>query len=146
MHQASTTPCPKCGAPNLRGTWVCTHCGSTLIIYCPQCHASNEAGSQYCHNCHAPLITSTLPNTRPHRDIHRHPVSSSHTRSMISNPIPATASNLPILATTSNLPIVATTSNNPLILAMTPTSNTREAMIPTALTLHPHLTGPGRPR
>jgi len=59
MQQASTTPCPKCGAPNLRGTWVCTHCGNTLIIYCPQCHASNEAGSQYCHNCHAPLITST---------------------------------------------------------------------------------------
>ena len=55
MYQASTTPCPKCGAQNLRGSWVCSQCGNTLIVYCPACRASNEAGSQYCHNCHTPL-------------------------------------------------------------------------------------------
>lgn len=55
MYQASTTPCPKCGAQNLRGTWVCSQCGNTLIVYCPACRAGNEAGSQYCHNCRTPL-------------------------------------------------------------------------------------------
>ena len=57
MYQASTTPCPKCGAQNLRGTWVCAQCGSTLMVYCPNCRAGNEAGSQYCRNCHTPLAS-----------------------------------------------------------------------------------------
>lgn len=61
MYQASTTPCPNCGAQNLRGTWVCARCGSTLIVYCPGCRAGNEAGSQYCHHCHAPLPATTPP-------------------------------------------------------------------------------------
>jgi hypothetical protein len=42
---------------NLRGTWVCSHCGSTLMVYCPQCHSGNESGSQYCRSCHAPLAS-----------------------------------------------------------------------------------------
>jgi hypothetical protein len=54
MSQA-TTPCPKCGTPNLRGTWVCSQCGNTLLVYCPNCHAGNEAGSQVCRSCHTPL-------------------------------------------------------------------------------------------
>ncbi len=60
MYQA-TTPCPKCGTQNLRGTWVCSHCGSTLLVYCPQCHSGNEAGSEYCRSCHAPLAAHGQP-------------------------------------------------------------------------------------
>ena len=54
MYQ-STIPCPKCGAQNLRGQWVCAHCGNTLVAYCPSCHAGNAIDSQYCHACHAVL-------------------------------------------------------------------------------------------
>ena len=54
MYQ-STIPCPKCGAQNLRGQWVCAHCGNTLVAYCPSCHAGNTIDSQYCHACHAVL-------------------------------------------------------------------------------------------
>jgi hypothetical protein len=54
MYQ-QTTPCPKCGAQNLRGQWVCAHCGVTLLVYCPACHAGNASDSQYCHACRAPL-------------------------------------------------------------------------------------------
>lgn len=50
MYQA-TTPCPKCGGQNLRGTWVCAHCGGTLLIYCPHCRAANVAGSKFCQSC-----------------------------------------------------------------------------------------------
>lgn len=54
MYQ-STIPCPKCGAQNLRGQWVCAHCGVTLLVYCPACHAGNDCDSQFCHACRAPL-------------------------------------------------------------------------------------------
>ncbi len=54
MYQ-STTPCPKCGYPNLRGTWICAQCGNTLLMYCPHCRAGNETGSQFCHACGAPI-------------------------------------------------------------------------------------------
>jgi len=50
MYQ-STIPCPKCGAQNLRGQWVCAHCGVTLLAYCPACHAGNASDSQFCHAC-----------------------------------------------------------------------------------------------
>jgi len=68
MYQ-STIPCPKCGAQNLRGQWVCAHCGNTLVVYCRSCHASNAADGQYCHACHAPLphpgITPAQPQYQP---------------------------------------------------------------------------------
>jgi len=54
MYQ-STIPCPQCGAQNLRGVWVCSHCGVTLLAYCPACHAGNASDSQFCHACSAPL-------------------------------------------------------------------------------------------
>jgi hypothetical protein len=54
MYQA-TVPCPKCGSPNLRGTWVCGHCGITLLEYCHSCRASNAAGSKFCQSCGQPL-------------------------------------------------------------------------------------------
>jgi hypothetical protein len=57
MYQA-TVPCSKCGAQNLRGTWVCAHCGSTLLVYCPSCHAGNASGSQFCQSCGRPLTSS----------------------------------------------------------------------------------------
>jgi hypothetical protein len=60
MYQA-TTPCPKCGAQNLRGTWVCAHCGSTLLIYCPHCRAANVAGSKFCQSCGQLLSGSAYP-------------------------------------------------------------------------------------
>jgi hypothetical protein len=54
MYQ-STTPCPRCGAQNLRGQWICAHCGNTLLSYCPNCHNGNDPVSQSCHACGAPL-------------------------------------------------------------------------------------------
>ena len=64
MYQA-TTPCPKCGAQNLRGTWVCAHCGSTLLIYCPHCHAANVEGSKFCQSCGLPLSGQAQPAAQP---------------------------------------------------------------------------------
>jgi hypothetical protein len=60
MYQ-STIPCPKCGAQNLRGQWVCAHCGNTLVAYCPSCHAANVYDSPYCHACHAVLPHAGAP-------------------------------------------------------------------------------------
>jgi hypothetical protein len=54
MYQP-TTPCPKCGAQNLQGTWVCAKCGTTLLVYCPNCHAANIAGSKFCQFCGKPV-------------------------------------------------------------------------------------------
>jgi hypothetical protein len=54
MYQ-QTIPCPQCGAQNLRGQWVCAHCGVTLLAYCPVCQAGNASDSQFCHACRAPL-------------------------------------------------------------------------------------------
>lgn len=65
MYQA-TTPCPKCGAQNLRGTWVCAHCGNTLLDYCPHCHAGNAPGSQFCQSCGQPLQPAAgVPSQAP---------------------------------------------------------------------------------
>jgi len=64
MYQ-STIPCPKCGAQNLRGQWVCAYCGNTLVAYCPSCHAANAADSQYCHACHAMLLHTGAPPVPP---------------------------------------------------------------------------------
>ena len=60
MYQ-STIPCPKCGAQNLRGQWVCAHCGVTLLAYCPACHAGNASDNQFCHACRAPLSHGAPP-------------------------------------------------------------------------------------
>jgi hypothetical protein len=64
MYQ-STTPCPKCGNQNLRGQWVCAHCGNTLVVYCHACHAGNTIDSQYCHACHAALPHTGIPPAQP---------------------------------------------------------------------------------
>ncbi len=64
MYQ-STEPCPHCGAQNLRGTWVCAHCGNTLLIYCPNCRAANATGSQYCQSCGSPLSPTAQAPTQP---------------------------------------------------------------------------------
>ncbi|MBN1690195.1 MAG: fibronectin type III domain-containing protein [Dehalococcoidia bacterium] len=64
MYQ-STVPCPKCGAQNLRGQWVCAHCGNTLVVYCPSCHAGNAIDSQYCHACHTALQHTGVPPVQP---------------------------------------------------------------------------------
>ena len=64
MYQ-STEPCPRCGAQNLRGTWVCPHCGNTLLIYCPNCSAANVSGSQYCQQCGSPLTSTSPAPTQP---------------------------------------------------------------------------------
>jgi hypothetical protein len=64
MYQ-QTVPCPKCGAQNLRGQWVCAHCGNTLVAYCPSCHAGNAVDSQYCHACHAMLPHAGAPPAQP---------------------------------------------------------------------------------
>jgi len=64
MYQ-STEPCPRCGAQNLRGTWVCPQCGTTLVIYCPACHAGNVTGSQFCHACGSPLSATGQAPTHP---------------------------------------------------------------------------------
>ena len=54
MYQ-STIPCPKCGAQNLRGQWVCAYCAVPLLVYCPACQAGNDYDSQYCQACRGPL-------------------------------------------------------------------------------------------
>jgi hypothetical protein len=64
MYQP-TTPCPKCGNQNLRGTWVCAHCGFTLIIYCPHCRAANVGGSSFCQSCGKPLTSSSSTPAYP---------------------------------------------------------------------------------
>ncbi|MFA5399826.1 MAG: fibronectin type III domain-containing protein [Dehalococcoidia bacterium] len=64
MYQ-STVPCPKCGAQNLRGQWVCAYCGNTLVVYCPSCHTGNAIDSQYCHACHAVLAYTGVPPAQP---------------------------------------------------------------------------------
>lgn len=61
MYQA-TTPCPKCGNQNLRGTWVCSRCGYTLIIYCPHCRSANVGGSSFCQSCGQPLTAAPVPS------------------------------------------------------------------------------------
>jgi hypothetical protein len=64
MYQ-QTIPCPKCGSQNLRGQWVCAHCGNTLVAYCPSCHAGNTSDSQYCHACHTVLPHASAPPVQP---------------------------------------------------------------------------------
>jgi hypothetical protein len=67
MYQ-QTIPCPQCGAQNLRGQWVCAHCGVTLLAYCPACQAGNDYDSQYCQACRAPLpqaVASPAPAQYP---------------------------------------------------------------------------------
>jgi len=64
MYQ-STAACPKCGAQNLRGQWVCAYCGNTLVVYCPSCHAGNAIDSQYCHACHTVLAHTGAPPAQP---------------------------------------------------------------------------------
>ncbi|MCX6007225.1 MAG: zinc ribbon domain-containing protein [Chloroflexi bacterium] len=64
MYQA-TAPCPKCGTQNLHGTWICTHCGNTLLIYCPHCRAGNVSGSKFCQSCGLPLSGQAQPVAQP---------------------------------------------------------------------------------
>jgi len=64
MYQA-TTPCPKCGAQNLSGIWVCAHCGNTLLEYCPHCRAGNVSGSKFCQSCGLPLSGQAQPAAQP---------------------------------------------------------------------------------
>lgn len=64
MYQA-TAPCPRCGAQNLHGTWVCAHCGNTLLIYCPNCRAGNISGSKFCQSCGLPLSGQAQPAAQP---------------------------------------------------------------------------------
>ena len=63
-----TIPCPKCGAQNSRGQWVCAYCGVSLLAYCPACQAGNDYDSQFCQACRAPLSqpgASPAPTTYP---------------------------------------------------------------------------------
>ena len=57
--------CPKCNAPNRRGSRFCNECGEPLpmrtALRCPMCGTVNPVGNVHCDKCHARLIPMAAP-------------------------------------------------------------------------------------